>query len=199
MFRVIALVSAVFFWVLTAMPATAHCDGEDGPVAMAAHRALESGNVNVALPYAPASAEAEIIAKFRQARSVRTHGRQARDLADRAFVETVVRLHRLGEGASYTGLRTAGTDYGPMIPAADGALESGDLANVRAMLIEEIDHGLNGRLAHARELRSSVTIEPRTHDGVAAARERVSAELGFIAYAEGLRQPICAAANGRHE
>lgn len=187
----------VAFWALTT-PAGAHCDGADGPVATAAQRAIETGNVNLALPYAPASAEAEIIARYQEARRVRNRGRDARALADRAFVETVVRLHRLGEGASYTGLRPAGVDYGPMVPAAEQALQSGDMAAVRAILLEAIDHGLSERLARSQAL-SGVGIEPNEHEGVAAARERVSAELDFITYAEGLRQAIAGAATEHHE
>jgi hypothetical protein len=186
---------AAFCMFGMATPAAAHCDGVDGPVATAAQRAVETGNVNLALPYAPASAEAEIIAKFEEARRVRNRGRDARALADRAFVETVVRLHRIGEGASYAGLRPAGVDYGPMIPAAEQAIQTGEVDAVRAILLEEIDHGLAERLAHVRALG---TVEPRSHDDVAAARERVSAELEFITYAEGLRQALSGAAE-HHE
>ena len=44
----------------------------------------------------------------------------AKTLADRYFMETAVRLHRLGEKAPYTGLKPAGTDFGPAIGAARG-------------------------------------------------------------------------------
>jgi hypothetical protein len=198
MFRQAMFCAAALFWIAAATPAQAHCDGLDGPVATAAQRAIETGNVNLALPYAPAEAEAEIIARFDEARRVRAGGRQARSLADRSFVETVVRLHRVGEGASYTGLRPAGLDYGPMIPAAESAIVRGDLASVRALLLEEIDRGLQERLAHVAELRR-VSLEPASHDGVAAARARASAELEFIGYAESLRQAMHAADAGRHE
>jgi hypothetical protein len=144
--------AAFLFWIVAATaPAQAHCDGIDGPVATAAASALETGNVNLALPYAPAEAEAEIIRRFEEARRVRARGREARSLADRAFIETVVRLHRVGEGASYTGLGRAGADYGPVIPAAEDALETGDLAALRALLLEEMDRGLQERLAHVAE------------------------------------------------
>jgi hypothetical protein len=198
MLRAMFGAALLFGIVMWSAPAQAHCDGVDGPVAIAAQRAIETGNVNLALPYAPAAAEAEIVAKFQEARRVRTRGRDARALADRAFVETVVRLHRLGEGASYTGLRPAGLDYGPMIPAAESALDTGDLAVVRAILLEEIDRGLQERLAQVAELRSA-SLEPASHDGVAAARARVSAELGFIGYAESLRQAVHAADTAGHE
>lgn len=40
--------------------AQAHCDSIDGPVAKAVQKALEDGNVNPVLAYAPAAAETEI-------------------------------------------------------------------------------------------------------------------------------------------
>ncbi len=49
--------------------------------------------------------EAEFRETFEQTLTVRELGDEARQLADRAFFETLVRLHRMGEGASYTGLK----------------------------------------------------------------------------------------------
>ena len=112
--------------VLGVSDARAHCDSVDGPVAKAIHKALETDNVNLVLPYAPASAEAELKATFAEARKVRGLGFDARKLADRSFMETAIRLHRAGEGAGFAGLKPAGIDYGPMIPAAEQSLESGD-------------------------------------------------------------------------
>ena len=117
------LMLTVFAGALAAAaPAFAHCDGEDGPVASAALQALETRNVNLALPYAPAGAEAEIARAFERAAVARTQSDASGAVADRYFMETVVRLHRAGEAAPYTGLQPAGTDYGPAIPAAERAL-----------------------------------------------------------------------------
>jgi hypothetical protein len=184
---------AVAYWSAWPQQASAHCDGVDGPVAVAARQALETGNVNLALPYAPASAEEEIVARFAQARAVRASGGEAQELADRAFMETVVRLHRVGEGAEFTGLQPAGVDYGPVVPAAEQALETRDLSELRAILIADIDRELAERLAHAKELEGA-TLEPSNHDQVSAARERINAELAFVLYAEGLRQAIASSA-----
>jgi hypothetical protein len=76
-----------------------------------------------------------------------------------------------------------------MIPAAERALETGDLQSVRAILLEEINHVLGEKLAHARETRKAPA-EPLTVAEVPAVRERISAELGFITLAEGLRQAV---------
>ena len=86
---------------LTPLAADAHCDAIGGPVATAAVRALEARNVNIVLPYAPASAEPEMTAAFNQAVSVRHQSPEAKTLAERYFMETAVRLHRAGENAPY--------------------------------------------------------------------------------------------------
>lgn len=184
--------------VLAVSDARAHCDSVDGPVAKAIHKALETGNINLVLPYAPASAEAELKATFAEARKVRALGPDARKLADRSFMETAIRLHRAGEGAGFTGLKPAGIDYGPMIPAAERSLETGDLQSIKSVLLEEIDHVLGERLAHIRELRK-VSSEPANYTEVAAARDRISAELGFITFAEGLRQAVLGKTPAHHE
>ena len=90
------LLSGLFLWPLDAR---AHCDSIDGPVATAAIKALDTKNVNLILPYAPAEAEAELTAAFERALVVRSMGAEARALVDRYFMETAVRLHRAGEKA----------------------------------------------------------------------------------------------------
>jgi hypothetical protein len=139
------------------------------------------------LAYAPASAEPEIRAAFEKSRKVRSLSGDARALADEAFLETVVRLHRAGEGAAYTGLKPAGLNYGPAIPAAEDAVQTGDLAKLKDVLSEVIEHSLAERLAHVRQFQN-VSSNPKTDAEVAPARERVSAELGFITFAESVRQ-----------
>ena len=184
---------AVAALLFSATGAQAHCDSIDGPVAKAAQKALDTGNVNLALPYAPAKAEAELQAAFAQSLKVRTLGPEAKTLADRNFIEATVRLHRAGEGAAYTGLKPAGIDYGPAIPAAERAAASGDLKQVKKLLDEEIEHGLHARFHHVRDAQK-ISLEPKQASDVAAARERASAELGFVTYVESLRQAAHGAA-----
>jgi hypothetical protein len=167
--------------------AHAHCDSLDGPVAKAVNKALESGNANPVLAYAPATVEAEIVAAFDRSRKVRGLNADAKALADQAFMETVIRLHRAGEGAAYTGLKSAGADYGPVIPAAEQAVETGDSTKLEAVLVEEIKHSLHERIAHVRALREA-PLEPMTAAEVPDARARISAEFGFITFSETLRQ-----------
>jgi hypothetical protein len=190
---VILTVGGLFVMPLTVY---AHCDAIDGPVAKAALKALNEKNVNVVLPYVPATSEAELTAAYQQAVMVRVKDSDVRALADRYFMETAVRLHRAGEKAAYTGLKPAGMDFGPAIPAAEKALEAGSMAALMDFFSHEIEVGIESRFTSVIAKRTT-TKEPSTSDGVQAARERVNAELDFITYVEQLYES--ARGNGHPE
>jgi hypothetical protein len=172
----------------------AHCDGIGGPVTTAALRALDAGNVNLVLPYAPASAEPELSAAFAQAAAVRGLSPEAKALAERYLMETAVRLHRAGEGAPYEGLKPPGTDFGPAIPAAERVLEDGQVEPLLVFLSDEIKRGVTERFGHALAARGAPK-EPASAAELPAARERIGEEFAFIGYVEGLYQAIM---GGRH-
>jgi len=182
--------------VLAPLSAYAHCDAADDPVATAALKALETKNLNLVLPYVLAAAEPELTATFEQALLVRTGARDAKALADRYFTEAAVRLHRAGEKAPYTGLKPAGTDFGPAIPAAEKALQSGALDRLVKLISQEVARGIAEHFEHARA-KKGVAKEPTSKSGVQAARERVSAELDFIGYVE--RMYLATKASGHAE
>ena len=98
-----------------------HCDSMDGPVVTAARRALEKEDVNLILPYVKDNATGDVKSAFEKTLRARKTDFAAREVADLYFFETVVRLHRAGEGAAYTGLKPAGLDVGPVIPVAEKA------------------------------------------------------------------------------
>jgi hypothetical protein len=163
------------------VPALAHCDSINGPVASAARQALEAGNVNLILPYVKVEAERELATAFQHVLAVRGLGEAARALADRFFMETAVRLHRAGEGAPYTGLQEE-TAVSPALAAADQALQTGSLEGVHAVLDAAI------RLEVARQYQAILAArEHAAREGtVAAARERLEAELAFETYIDAL-------------
>lgn len=82
----------------------AHCDSVTGPVIMDARSALAKGLVTPALKWVPAEAEQEIRDAFAKTMAARSASPEAREVADRWFFETLVRVHRASEGAPYTGL-----------------------------------------------------------------------------------------------
>ena len=174
------------------LAAKAHCDTLDGPVVSLARQALDSGNVNLVLPWVPQESESEIREAFRHARSVRTLAGEAKDLADTYFFETLVRVHRASEGAPYTGLKPAGTDVGPAVPAADKALQTGSADAVETLLTDAIHAGLR---AHFQEAASRKDFRP---DDVAAGRRYVQAYVPYVHYVEGLWEAATKPARGHY-
>ncbi len=167
---------------LLIVPATvsAHCDGMDGPVVKAAREALKTGAVNLVLVWVRPHDEAEIREAFRKTLEVRKLNPASRDLADRYFFETLVRIHRAGEGAPYTGLKPAGRDLGPAIPAADRAVDSGSAGAVLQLLTHAVRDGVQdrfGRVLAAKEFAA---------DDVEAGRRYVDAYVEFLHYVEGI-------------
>lgn len=172
--------------------ALAHCDGLDGPVVKAARNALQTGNVNLVLIWVQQKDEAEVRAAFRQVVAVRTKTPEAQALADRSFFETLVRVHRAGEGAPYTGLKPADRDLGPAIPAADKALETGSVGPLRDLLAEAVRRGLR---EHFEALRTLKTYDP---NDVAAGRRYVQAYVEYIHYVERLHEAATTSASGHY-
>ena len=117
--RIIAVAAGLGFFALTPARALAHCDGLDGPVVKAAQRALETRNPALVLIWVQEKDEPEIRKAFEQTLAVRELCPQARELADRFFFETLVRVHRAGEGAPFTGLKPAGRDLGHVMGCED--------------------------------------------------------------------------------
>jgi hypothetical protein len=168
------------FALLTSRNVYAHCDTLDGPVAKAGQRSLDTGNLDFALVWIKPAAEVELRAAFKQTLTVRKLGTDARALADRYFIETLVRLHRAGEGEPYTGLKPSGTDLGPAIPAADAAIRSGSQTAVTKLVTDAVTTGVRDRLNRVIATRGYNASD------VAAGREYDEAYVGFLHYVERL-------------
>jgi len=167
-----------------------HCDSLDGPVVSAARMALEAGDVALVLPFVPADGEAEVRGVFDRVRSVREFGSDAREVADRLFFETVVRIHRAGEGAPYTGLKRAGLSVGPVIPLAERAVNTGSPGEVVDFLASVLSAEVKHRLEHISAL--AVARERSLDD----ARRYVEASLAFQVYAHRIYEEMRATAHG---
>lgn len=157
-----------------------HCDTLDGPVVKAAVRALDQGDVTLVLPYAPEAAEEEIRSAFESVSEARHAGGEARRVADRYFFETVVRLHRAGEGKPFTGLKPAGLDHGPVIPLAERAIETGDSSELTRLLTETVAAEIEAKLDSVLRLKSEA------NGDVEGNRRYVSAALGLQVWSHGL-------------
>lgn len=174
----IIIFGLIVFGVLTYTndTASAHCDSVDGPVVLAAKEALKKGNVNYVLPYVYQDGEDEIKEAFQKAMEARKgSSKVTQDVIDYWFYETVVRVHRIGEGANYTGLKDAGLDYGPAIPAAEMAIKTKSVNKVKELILNTVEEEIDKRFDELMEL-------PISNEDVNVARERVEGELLFQKY-----------------
>jgi hypothetical protein len=158
-----------------------------------ARKALDTGNVNLVLPWVRSEDEGEIRGAFDQAQSVRKLGGEARELADTHFFETLVRIHRAGEGAPFAGLKPAGRDLGPAVPAADKSLENGSIEQVEKLLTDAIRKGVH---EHFHAAASRRKFDP---DDVKAGRAYVEAYVPYVHYVERLWRDAQGAAHGHGE
>lgn len=138
--------------LLLSKPASAHCDTTNGPVVTAARAALDAGDPALVLHWVSAKDEPAVRAAFDDTMKVRALGGDAKTLADRHFFETLVRIHRAGEGAPYTGISDG--DPEPIIKATDHALETGSTEVLERELVEAVKTGLAERFAKARAAQS---------------------------------------------
>ena len=179
--RILASIALTAGLGLVAPPLNAHCDTMNGPVVAAARQALESGDLTPALKWIPKASEAEARDAFARTLQVRVASPAARDLADFYFFETLVRLHRAGEGEPYTGLRPA-AEVDPAVAAADQALQRGSPDALIRAITDKI----------AAEIRQRFERVSRAHkaadQSVDAGRQYVAAYVDLMHYLEQLDQ-----------
>lgn len=180
-------VVALFACLALSGQASAHCDTTKGPVVTAARAALEAGDANLVLHWVRPEDEAAVRSAFQHTIEVRALGPAAKELADRYFFETLVRIHRAGEGAPYTGVTDSEPE--PIIAATDRAIDRGSAVELEGELITAVRSGLAERFAAARAAKNF-----RPGD-VASGRAYVAAYVPLTHWVEG----VYTAANGPGE
>lgn len=172
---------AVAAGVLILFPRTvsAHCDTMDGPAVKDGQKALETGNINYAYKWIFEEYEDELKEIYDLSLKVRKLGPEAKEVADRWFLENFVRIHRAGEGASYDGLKPSGTVLEPVVVAADKSIEIGNMSPLKDLKTEDEYHALKEKFDKAMALKDFDI------NDVKAAREYVNAYVTFFKMAEG--------------
>ncbi|WP_020678029.1 DUF6448 family protein [Geopsychrobacter electrodiphilus] len=163
--------------------ALAHCDTLDGPVVTDARTALSQKDITPILKWVSAGDEKVIRAAFAQTLALRQQSPEGKELADMYFFETLVRIHRAGEGAPYTGLKP-GVSIDPAIVLTDQALATGS--------IDKVIEVMTGALAKGIRENFTLAYENQKHanDSVDAGREFVESYVVFTHYVEGLHNLI---------
>ena len=169
--------TGLFF--LSSQTSFAHCDTKDGPVIAAANRAIEENNINYVLIWVQPTNEKEIKDAFDLIMKVRELSPEAKTLADNYFFETLVRVHRSGEGAPYTGVKPSGTPIDEKILAADKSIAMGNLSPLNDLVPKE-------KFAELKKLFDKVMLSKNFDaNNVQSGREYIKAYVQFFHFAEG--------------
>lgn len=168
------------FTLLYTNTVSAHCDSMVGPVVKASQKALETGNINYVLIWVQEKDEKDIKEMFDKVNKVRSLGKEAKDLADLYFFENVVRIHRMGEGEPYTGLKPVGYKPEEGIEAADVAIETNTIDKLLSGLNEEYHAKIKDYFADVQSK------ENYDVNDLKAGREYVESYVHFIHYIETL-------------
>ena len=181
-YAVLALFAFTCFGLLiTPRLAAAHCDTLDGPVIKDARLALEKGDVTPVLKWVQKKDEAQVGKAFHQALAAKTKGKKGKEEEEHRFFETLVKIHRAGEGAPFAGLKPAGT-VEPVIAAADTSLISGSDEEVVKLVTDTVAKGVRERHHQAAELYK------HKDESVEAGRAYVKAYVEYTHYVEKLQQ-----------
>lgn len=158
--------------------ADAHCDTMNGPVIIDAKNALKNNDVTIVLKWIKKEHEAEIATLFKKTITLRKSSPEAKEIADRLFFETLVRIHRAGEGAAYTGLKEVEVEHN--IQEADHSIETGNADE----LIEATAHRIHEQIAKrfSRVMETKKTMNKSVEQG----REYVEAYVQYVHFIEAL-------------
>ena len=167
--------------IVLALPtlASAHCDTMDGPTVGDAKKAIENNNVNYVLKWVTPENEQEISQIFEQTMKVRKQSAEAQEVADKYLFENLVRIHREGEGAPFTGLKPSGTPVDELVLAADKSIEVGNLSPLEELVPADKMPELKERFEKAMSLKNFDI------NNVEAGREYIEAYVSFFHFAEG--------------
>ncbi|MBI4835615.1 MAG: hypothetical protein HY811_12450 [Planctomycetes bacterium] len=171
-------------WFVRPIFVNAHCDTMDGPVVITAKSALEKGDVTPVLKWVKKEYEDEIRAIFKKTLAVRGKGPEAKELADMYFFETLVRIHRAGEGAPYTGLKPVGAEIEPAVELADKSIEQGSADGLIKALNKHLEQGV--KLRFDKVIESKKNADKSVEEG----REFVEAYVDFVHFVERIHMDI---------
>jgi hypothetical protein len=168
--------------------AAAHCDTLDGPVIQDARKALDAKDVTSILKWVKQKDEKVVRAAFAKALSAK--GKKNAEAAEMQFFATLVKIHRAGEGAPFTGLKPAG-EVEPAIAEADKALASGSADALVKMVTDDVAAGIRTRYEHA-----AATYKHKD-ESVEQGRDYVEAYIEYTHYVERLH--LDATSKGGHD
>lgn len=137
--------------MLISLPAQAHCDSYDGPVIQDALKALEQNDVNLVMKWIDAEHEDEISSLFTKTVNLKGQDQEVYEIVEKHFLETLVRLHREGEGAPFTGLKPAGSAT-HLVQMADASIAQNSIEGLLSKLTNHLEKDLSDKYQKVMEL-----------------------------------------------
>ncbi|HEY9062965.1 MAG TPA: DUF6448 family protein [Pseudobacteroides sp.] len=165
--------------MLSGVVVNAHCDTVDGPVVSDAKKSIEDNNINYILKWVKPEGEKELTKAFELSMKVRSLSPEAQTLADNYLFENLVRIHRAGEGAPFTGVKPSGSPVDEKILAADKSIEARDMSPLEKFIPDDHKAELKERFEKVMSLKDFDV------NDVEAGREYVEAYVAFFHLAEG--------------
>jgi len=173
----------------TTRDAAAHCDTLDGPVIQDARKAIDAKDITPILKWVKPKDEKAVKTAFNK---VLTGKSKNQEETEHTFFATLVKIHRAGEGAPFTGLKPAGS-VEPAVAEADKALASGSADALVKLITDDVAAGIKKRYEHA-----AATYKHKD-ESIAQGREFVEAYVEYTHYVERLHQDATGKeAHGEH-
>jgi hypothetical protein len=107
------------------------------------------------------------------------HGDESKQISEKYFLGELVRIHRQGEDASYTGVKAAGTTIDKKVLAADKSIELGNLSPLENLIEKDKKAELKKRFDKVMALKNFDT------NNLDAGRDYIEAYVKFFKFAEG--------------
>lgn len=177
------LLSGIVFTAVFSGVTYAHCDTMSGPVAVAARESLQTEDFKPVQIWVGKEQEKELRDNFEQCLTVYKQGGRARELAEKYFIETAIRLHRAAEEMPFTGVKPA-QPLPSDIAAAEKALEKEDAKIITDLLTEEL------ATETQKWFKKAIQAKKHKDENVKAGREWVDAYVKYVIYVHGLHQKI---------
>ncbi|MDD2732399.1 MAG: DUF6448 family protein [Desulfuromonadaceae bacterium] len=185
----LAVAAVAVLFLATPRNAAAHCDTLDGPVIQDARKAIDAKDITSILKWVKPLDEKAVKVAFNK---VLTSKSKNQEETEHKFFATLVKIHRAGEGALFTGLKPAGS-VEPAVAEADKALSSGSADALVKLINDDISAGIKTRYEHA------ATTYKHKDESVTQGREFVEAYVAYTHYVERLHQDATAkGAHGEH-
>lgn len=167
--------------------ASAHCDRVNGPVAQDALEALQKSQIEPVAIWVGPEEMIELEEAFKESLAAYKMGGDAKKVAERYFMSTAIRLHRMAEGFPFTGLKPA-KPLPKDIALAEKALKTGELKPVTDFLAKEMEEQTE------RLFQQTLKKSEGKDESIEAGREWADAYVKYVIFVHDLYKRISSGA-----